>query len=202
MFTFITHYPLGNYVMGTWVLMACILGASAYTVSNIKDVPGQKCGDAMAFFGANCAIALVHCVMAFYLQYKIKAFINKEEHEKNPGAAADEDLCFDKDIPHAQISAAARHIGLYDIGFCLYFFAFYGALGYNMYGMGSLEDCEGENVWQGWFAASGMIGYGFFCSWYFFCWYCMQACCGAKENRQAKQKGGSAAPPQQVGVSE
>jgi len=187
-FNFITHYPLGLYVMGSWITMAGVLVASGMSLKDIKS-NSPACREARIFFAVNCGLAVVHSIAAYYIQRQIKAKINRDEHERDPEAPKDEDLAFDKDIPHSQVAKAATEIALYDFGFCLYFFLFFGSLGINVYGLGMVSgDCKGEEAYTGRAAAMVMILYGLGVANYFFCWYCMQACCGAKEKRQMKKK--------------
>lgn len=194
MFNFITHYPLGYYVMGSFITMAGVLAASINTLINIKST-SAACKEAQTFFAVNCGLALIHAFMAFYIQWSIKQYVQKEEHANNPDKPADEDLVMGKDIPHAQIAAAAQKIFLYDFLFCGYFFVFWGATGYNMYGIGDLSDCEGEDIFMGWYAAATMIFYGLGCANYFFCWYCMQSCCGKREDAKNRKKASPGAEP-------
>jgi hypothetical protein len=198
MFNVITHYPLGYYVMGSFITMAGVLAASVNTLMSIKG-DSTACTEAKTFFAANCGLALIHAVMAFYIQWAIKKFVQKEEHTNNPGHE-DEDLVKGKDIPHAQIAAAAQKIFLYDFLFCGYFFVFWGATGYNMYGIGDLGDCKGEDIFTGWAAAAVMIFYGFGCANYFFCWFCMQSCCGKREDAKNRKKNKGAPPAEAVGA--
>lgn len=168
--------------------MACVLVASGMTLTNIKS-HSPACRGARIFCAANCALAIVHAIAAYYIQCQIKAKINRDEHERDPEAPKDEDLAFDKDMPHIQIAKAASDIALYDVGFCFYFFIFFASIGVNMYGLGVVSsDCKSEDAFTGWAAATIMIMYGLGVANYFFCWYCMQACCGAKEKRQEKKK--------------
>lgn len=224
-FTFITHYPLGGYVMGTWATMILVIVASGLTVTKIgagTDVVGSStstgtgtvainstttiapsaapasttevsdvCMEAQMFCFVNIALGVAHFVMSRYVQWRIKQKINAEM-----GGTAENDVLENADIPHAQIAQAARHIFMYDIGFCLYFFVFFGSLGYNLYSIGTVGNCTPDADW-GWTAATMMILYGFGCSFYFFCWYCMQACCGAAKKGATK---GQAVAAQAVGA--
>jgi len=206
-FTFITHYPLGGYVMGTWATMILVVVASGLTVQKIgagtssADTDGNStstsddtevsddCKNAQMFCFVNIALGIVHFAMSRYMQWRIKQKIS---------ADLERDI-ENEDIPHANIAAAARHIFMYDIGFCLYFFVFFGSLGYNIYGIGAVGNCTPDADY-GWAAATMMILYGFGCSFYFFCWYCMQACCGSASKLKTKATGGGQPAAVAVGV--
>jgi len=195
-FSSITQYPLGNYVMGTWAFMILVIAASGATVGKIAggtssygingttiELGGvsDNCTAAQMFCFINIAFAFVHFVMAWYIQWRIKQKVNEDM-----GGDSRDDKIQGVDIPHATIAAAAQHIALYDIGFCLYFFLFFGIFGYNIYGIGDVADCT--DAGSGWVGATIMICYTLGAGNYFFCWFCMQMCCGTKE--KMKKKGG------------
>merc|ERR1740129_1432190 len=123
--------------------------------------------------------ATVHFIAARYVQWRIVA-----EIEKSMGSS-----CRDKSIPHNEIAAAAYQIFAYDVGFCLYFFVFVGCFGFNCWEMSQFGECEADTG-PGWAAAMGMILFHVGVWNYFFCWYCMQVCCG---RAQKKKQGGPAA---------
>merc|ERR1712150_207703 len=78
-----------------------------------------------------------------------------------------------------EIVGQAGKIVMYDIGFCLYIFFFFGAAGFCCYGMVATLDCDGST---GGFVACLLLVIYAFITWNFsFCWYCCQCICGGIE---------------------
>jgi len=126
-----------------------------------------KCKEARLFCLVNLGIALAHMFFARYIQWRLTGSIQRDGQDAQV-------------LSHKEIADKATHIALYDVGFCLYTFFFFGALAYNVYGLSTL--CKGTG--PAWGAAAIQIAYGILVCNYFFCWYCMQACCGVKESRR------------------
>merc|ERR1719422_383473 len=120
----------------------------------------------MMFFLVNCGLAVVHMLMAGYIQWKLKKQIN-EQHMKELKEKAqaeeegDADYARGTEVPKQEIVRAAAHIFWTDILFCLYFFVFFFSIGYNFYSLSMLnKDCA--ETGPGWSAGTIMILYGFF----------------------------------------
>jgi hypothetical protein len=187
----ITRGPLAAYVVGTWVTMVgCIF---AFVMAYVKatewidsvptaaeEIAKKYCEEATMFFIINIPVCVVDMLMARYIQWKVVREIRKEGHDTET-------------ISHQDIAEKARHIALYDIGFCLYVFFFLGGFGLQVWGLTQLEDCQGTGT--GWAASGVKIVYHVLIWNYFFCWYVWQHCCGAKEKRKERMK------PEVVGAS-
>eukprot|EP00445_Apocalathium_hangoei_P003962 CAMPEP_0203863388 /NCGR_PEP_ID=MMETSP0359-20131031/14133_1 /ASSEMBLY_ACC=CAM_ASM_000338 /TAXON_ID=268821 /ORGANISM="Scrippsiella Hangoei, Strain SHTV-5" /LENGTH=214 /DNA_ID=CAMNT_0050780917 /DNA_START=76 /DNA_END=720 /DNA_ORIENTATION=+ len=154
----ITQNPLGGYVIGTWCAMGIVIVCMAYTVSKVKcDEPKPVCY-------VDIALAVLHTCFAYYIQRRLVSALG--------------------DVPpstmsHSEIAAKARHVMMYDIGFCLYFFIFGASFFYNCTVFDSFRNCESTG--PAWIAAALMIFYGFGIFNYVICWFACQCCCGAFE---------------------
>lgn len=211
--SFITKFPLGGYVMATWITMALVVAASATTLGAITSHGSSTnstssssmtddCTTARNFCFVNFALGVIHAIAARYMQWRI---VNKITEDMGGESLSG------KDIPHNNIADAAYHIFLMDIGFCLYFFAFIGSFFFNCWGIGSLGDCEKStkdhaagmvSTGPGWMAAGGMIMFGMGAWSYFFCWFCMQKCCGAAKGGKGAQGQAGDVQPQQYGADQ
>jgi len=188
----ITQFPLGSYVMGTWVTMIIVVVASVRTLAEI-DPDGDGCDKSQMYFFVNCGFALLHFIAARYIQWQIVKKVKEIMAERHPGEEVK-----GRDIPHSIIAESAYAVALYDVGFCLYFFVFAGSFGFNVWGMATFPTCT--NSEPGWGAGTAMIIYGIGVWNYFFCWYCKQYCCG-KAKPPPKQTAGADPEAQTMGQS-
>lgn len=175
--------------MGTWISMILAIGCAGMTLSIVK-----TCTEVQTICFIIIVCAFIHAVMARYVQYRIVAKIKKEKGEDDIAG---------KDIAHAEIVEATKHVFMEDIGFCLYFFAYFGIFGYVCSGLGAFSDCTTEETGPGWMSGCIMIMYGMGTSSYFFCWFCTQVCCakGKKAAAGARGAGAGGAAPEQVGMA-
>jgi len=191
----VTRFPLGGYVMGTWVTMIVVLVCSVLSFLEVQDLAAggalsQGCLDTEMICLGNSAFAVLHFIAARYIQWRIVSKVKETMEERTPGV----EIQGNNDIPHDMIAESAYEVALYDVGFCLYFFIFAGSFGFNCWGWTLDGKCLDNNM--GWGAAFAMILYGIGVWNYFFCWYCMQYCCGKAKK---KPKGGAGPGAQQVG---
>mmetsp|Transcript_14928 Transcript_14928/g.42917 ORF Transcript_14928/g.42917 Transcript_14928/m.42917 type:complete len:234 (+) Transcript_14928:58-759(+) len=179
----IVQNPLGWYVIVTWFVMLLVVGCCAAT---IPDAANGNCNELMIFCFAEIIIALIHAVFAFYIQTRLVAALAKSQKDT---------------MSHQEITAEAKNLAKFDIGFCLYFFVFLAATGYNFYSIGWDGDCSGTYYQKG--AVGLLVCYGV-CAWnYAFCWYCGQCCFGKAEKRNIiRTHGGGGTPsPETVGAA-
>lgn len=180
----VSQGPLGSYVIGTWVVMALCIGMFGMTVSQL-----EGCDTVSMFSLINIGLAVLHCLAAFYIQRRIIT------HIANNGGDTTSGHYSARDITHS-----AWEVAKYDIGFCLYVFAFIGAAAYNAQGIKDFKDCD-KGSGPAWGASVIKIMYAFLVWNYFFCWYGCQMCCGAKEAHQERQAPAQqGVPAQQVGA--
>jgi len=167
----ILNGPLGCYVMATCLcmLLAGLCGAGG--------AMSAECSDAQMFCAAAVGMALLHAGFAYYLQRRIISGLAA----KGISPSSNKDL-----------ASEAGQIMLYDVGFCLYVFTFFGCFGFCFYGF-SLLSCGGG---LGWGAVGLLILFHMTAPGYGICWYCGQCCFG-----QAAARGfGTGGPaPQTVG---
>lgn len=172
--------PLGPYVMATWVVMlvASIAAIYGYTQADCSDA---ETGNILLL-----VVAAIHALFATYIQRRIIWGLAVRNVEWSSG----------------QVAKEAVNIGLYDIGFCLYFFFFIGALCFCFYSM-SMLSCGGST---GWIAVICLLVYKFCAPYYILFWYCGNCCIGRVTGRTKVVTIGTAtrvepakAMPQQVG---
>merc|ERR1712110_268492 len=117
-------------------------------------------------------LSVVHAFFAYYLQRRL--CIGLEKNGKAEGS-------------HKEIAKAAREIMKYDIGFCLYFFIFFGSLAFNTHGLIWANECGITSL--AFIAAALMIAYGVCVGNYAVCWYCSQGCfAGASYSKKKMTK--------------
>lgn len=160
----IVQNPLGFYVIGTWLSMGLCVACCA---AAIPEAARQKCREIVFFCIIDVGIAVVHAGFAFYIQ---RCLVKALSESTGEGGAT-----------HRDITSAAKHLAKYDIGFCLYFFFFIAALGYNVYGLGAGAKCAVKGYQMG--AIGLMLCYGCGSFWYGLCWFCGQCCYGKAEKR-------------------
>lgn len=174
----IVQNPLGGYVIITWFMMALVVACCAAT---IPDAVEHSCNQLLIFCGAEMGIAVVHSVFAFYLQTRLVSALGKSGKEV---------------ATHQEITAEAKKLAGYDIGFCIYFFVFLAAFGYNVYCVGWNGACQGTSYQKG--AVGLLLCYGV-CAWnYSCCWYCGQCCFGKAEKRNIIRTQGAGEAPKSM----
>merc|ERR1719382_1103833 len=102
-------------------------------------------------------------------------------------------------MTQAEIASKAKHVILYDCFFLLYIPIFFGSLGYNCYGISTLDQCTGTG--PAWSASAMLIFFFWAASVYFVCWMCAK-CCFAGANKvstKVKTAAKSAVPAQVLG---
>jgi len=162
--------PLGGYVIITWCFMLPAIICAALGLGSAKD------NESYVAIG-DVVLGLVHAGFAFYLQRQLVNGLEKRGWQPGEGKS------------HKDIAKEAKTIAKYDVGFCLYFFVFVGAFGFNCWGATVVSD----NLLA--IAVGLMIAYGCFAWLYSTCWCCGQACfAGASYNRKKKGKGGGPEP--------
>jgi hypothetical protein len=105
--------------------MAMIIAAAVWAGRRVAEEcdDDQQRRQVMIFVAVEFAACAVHAIFAFYIQRRLVAQLETGEH--------------------ATVSAAAKYLLKYDIGFCLYFFFAIAASGYNGYAL-SLLTCAGS----------------------------------------------------------
>jgi len=166
----IINGPLGCFVISTWVcmLLAGLCGAAGAS--------SAKCSDAQMVCGAAVGMAVLHACFVFYLQRRIISGLKA----KGVSPSSNKDL-----------ASEAGQIILYDVGFCLYIFAFFGCFGFCFYGL-MLLSCGGG---LGYAAVGLLIFFHMTAPGYGMCWYCGQCCFG----KVSSARSGSGPAPQTVG---
>lgn len=163
--------PLGWYVFfDTFMNLLMVV----FAVLGIIDPKIDDCEDPVkVFLIVDCVLAVINVWFSFHMQWKLIEGLS--------------------DVDAAQITAKellkrAGHIMCYDIGFCLYVFAFIFCLAWNSIGLGWTGDCKTEEGWPGLSALMGVL----FCVlslWILAFWYlmlCCEDCCCPT----SKKKGG------------
>jgi hypothetical protein len=177
--------PLGNYVIATWVAMAFALAASGWGLVNLNECDDDTKGKLALFCIADCALALVHSGMAYYMQRQIVAGLGGKDY---------------KSMTAKEIQAEAGRILLYDVPVCLYFFLANAAWAMNLWGL-TLGSCGSVQPQFG--AAALMICWGCCAGGYLVCWYCCQCCQGTVSSIKKPGSGpGGTIMGQPVGVKQ
>jgi len=166
----ITQGPLGSYVVGTWAVMLLCLGLFGGSIAQ------TKCSEAKNYAYINFGLCVVHMCASLYIQRRIISAIQKAGGDIENFSARD-------------ITNGAMEVAKYDIGFCLYVFVFIGAGAWNCVGLKDFKSCEGTGM--SWAGGAVKIMYAFLTWNYFFCWYGVKLCCGAKEAAQERKAGGA-----------
>lgn len=157
----ITRNPLASYVIGTWLAMALVIAATGTSLGRIIGSSDASCDKPKVFCAVDIGLAFLHMVFAFYLQRRlVMAIGEKAAHE----------------MTHKEIADKARHVALYDFGFCIYTFVFIGCFVYNCYTIRDLSGCA--DMGGAWMGSAGMIVYGVLVWNLGFCWFCTQCCSG------------------------
>eukprot|EP00747_Dinoflagellata_sp_TGD_P032610 gnl/TRDRNA2_/TRDRNA2_136097_c0_seq1.p1 gnl/TRDRNA2_/TRDRNA2_136097_c0~~gnl/TRDRNA2_/TRDRNA2_136097_c0_seq1.p1 ORF type:complete len:313 (+),score=33.79 gnl/TRDRNA2_/TRDRNA2_136097_c0_seq1:87-941(+) len=134
----------------------------------------------MVFCLADCVFSVLHVLFAFYLQNRLVQAFRRDDMQVQ--------------ATPAQLMSQAGHIVLYDIGFCLYLFAFVGSFGFNCLGLKWTSDCPGTSM--PYIAGFLLILYAIGAVNFAFMWWCMLSCddcCGLQStSRPAVAQG---APP-------
>lgn len=180
----ITKNPLGSYVIGTWLWMVLLIAATGRSLNLIISSTNVSCDKPKIFCAVDIGLALIHMAFAYYLQKRlIMAIGEKAAHE----------------MTHKEVAEKARHLALYDIGFCFYTFVLIGCFVYNCVTIKDLEGCpDTGGVWMG---SAGMILYCVLVWNFAFCWFCTQCCGGQISEVKGKHKAKPGSPdPQLVGA--
>eukprot|EP00429_Kryptoperidinium_foliaceum_P098456 CAMPEP_0176237024 /NCGR_PEP_ID=MMETSP0121_2-20121125/27638_1 /TAXON_ID=160619 /ORGANISM="Kryptoperidinium foliaceum, Strain CCMP 1326" /LENGTH=187 /DNA_ID=CAMNT_0017576459 /DNA_START=183 /DNA_END=746 /DNA_ORIENTATION=- len=146
--------PLGPYVIGTWIvaLLVAICGGLGFMSAD--------CDEAVIACGILIGIGVVHACFAYYLQRQIVSGIMKRGQQPTNSK---------------ELAREAGNILLYDVGFCLYIFFFFGAWGWCFYSFAMMSCGAGAG-----FAAAGiLIFFGFMSTFYMFGWYCCNCFAGS-----------------------
>mmetsp|Transcript_90181 Transcript_90181/g.255345 ORF Transcript_90181/g.255345 Transcript_90181/m.255345 type:complete len:229 (+) Transcript_90181:64-750(+) len=177
----IVQNPLAGYVIGTWGFQIMVLVCVGWTVA---DIP-SSCRDMLIFCTIEGVAAIVHAVFAFYIQRRLVDFIGKEGKST---------------MTSQEIVEKTKELLKYDVGFCLYVFAFIGAFGYNCYGVMNVGDCSTTGYQRA--AVGVMLVYQVGAWMYFVCWYCGQCCYGKAEKKGVIKRHDAAPAPTAVGATQ
>jgi len=163
----IVQRPLGSFVIVTWVVMALVIACCAATIPNgLKPENKDICRDLVIFCLADIGLAIIHGAFALYMQRRLVSALDEQEGSS-----------------HSDIGKTLGAIMWRDIGFCLYFFVFFAAFGYNFYGIGEGRTCNDHGYSQG--AVGLMLCFGVCTFWFGLC-YPLGNCCFGKAKRLAK----------------
>eukprot|EP00928_Gymnodinium_smaydae_P000769 TRINITY_DN10295_c0_g2_i1.p1 TRINITY_DN10295_c0_g2~~TRINITY_DN10295_c0_g2_i1.p1 ORF type:complete len:233 (-),score=25.79 TRINITY_DN10295_c0_g2_i1:197-895(-) len=186
----ISRNPLGGYVMATLVMAVLACLGAGLTVNRVmqaeRAIPASAdvaspCDGTKMYSYAVIAIAFVHAAFAVYIQRRLVKTIGKDGEQN---------------MTFSEIVVTARHVALYDFGFCFYVPFFVGAFGYTCYGLSALDKC-GLSGWA-WSAGALIIFYQFVAANYAVCWMGCNCCCGKVEELTGRD-GGQGQPPVVVG---
>jgi hypothetical protein len=167
--------PAGNFIMMSMVfcLPACFLALGGLVGGAPAGMRG--CDNLMMFCVADVALGLMHIGFWIYFQQRLISGLEA----KGQGLASN------------NMMNEAAQIVMWDFGFCLYIFVYFGSFGFNVWGFGTAS-CNTCAL----FAAIIMVLYGFAGMGFMMLWFCALACedcmgswMGNKGSTQTKNTG-------------
>jgi len=117
---------------------ACAAGSFADA-----DIFGCSAHPLMVLCGADAALAVVNLGMALYLQNRLVHGLQPgilNTHGTEPPAVASGQA--QQNLSSKELMARAGQVVLYDVGFCIYVFVFFGAFGLQCAGFGWIRGCD------------------------------------------------------------
>jgi len=163
--------PLGGYVVLTWCFMAA---ATACAAAGLADASG----DASYVAVGDAVLGVVHAGFAYYLQRQLVAGLERRGWQPGEGKS------------HEDITKESWSIVKYDVGFCIYFFVFVAALGFNCWGVTVVGSSSLLTI-----SIALMLVYAGFAWLYSTCWCCGRLCfAGASYSRRKKATKGVPGP--------
>jgi TRAP-type C4-dicarboxylate transport system permease small subunit len=182
--------PMGGYVIFSWMAMILTIVVALFSYTQIKcegSDTDKKLTTTKAALLIACAVAVIHMLVAFWMQRQIvKEMCKKMDEEYEEKQTPPEERTYEIiDNEAGRKRSAICEILKYDFVFCLYFFFAPAAFGFAVWAMSNFPKCSETAAWAAWWTFGILIGYGSFTGLYFFFTLC-GICCGSGKDKVKK----------------
>lgn len=165
--------PLGPFMLLSLVVNAPAAYNGLWAMSE-PEVLDCREAPLLRFVRVDFAIAIVHILFAAYLKHQVIY-----GYQPEPNAFEDNQAVLVASIdPERQVMPSSREVGarvrriaLYDPGFCIYFFVFFGSFGYQFYGFDYGHRCDLQSM-RTWNMSTLLMMYPFLAMVYTFGFIC------------------------------